>query len=87
MEDMRQRPDSTKQDELIRRYCEEAEKVLSAAADYPSAVRMKHSLCDRFEKECDSKLVVSATKQFIDNLLKHRWGIPADGSSATFDNN
>jgi len=83
MEDIRPGPYSPKQEELIRRYCEEAEKVLSSAANYPSAVRMKQSLCERFEKECDSKLVVSATKLFIENLLKQRWGIRKRGSSAT----
>ena len=86
MEDMRQRPDSTKQDELIRRYCEEAEALLSSAEDYPSAVRMKQSICERFQKECDSELIVHATGQFIDNLIKTRWGMP-DGSGATIDNN
>jgi hypothetical protein len=87
MEDVRPGPYSPKQDELIRRYCEEAEAVLSSAADYSSAIRMKESLCERFEKECDSKLVVSATKQFIDSLLKQRWGTGARGSSTTFGRN
>lgn len=85
MEDIRPGPYSPKQEELIRRYCEEAKTVLSSAANYPSAVRMKQSLCERFEKECDSKLVVSATKQFIEDLLKQRWELRNRGSSTTFD--
>ena len=86
MEPIRAVPQLPKQEELIRRYCEEAEALLSSAEDYPSAVRMKQSICVRFQKECDSELVVHATGQFIDNLIKTRWGMP-DGSGATIDNN
>jgi hypothetical protein len=87
MEEIRPGPYSPKQDELIRRYCREAEAVLASAADYPSALRMKQSLCQRFEKECDSTLVVSATRQFLESLLKQRWGKGAHGSSTSFDPN
>jgi hypothetical protein len=47
---------------------------------------MKQSICERFQKECDSELIVHATGQFIDNLIKTRWGMP-DGSGATIDHN
>jgi len=75
-------PHESRQEELIRDYCEEADALLSTAQDYPSAVRMKQSLCARFQEECDSALVVSAASQFIDNVLKKRWGI-TDGENRT----
>jgi len=65
---------SEKQEDLIRKYCAEAESVLAEAHDYNSAVRLKDSLCRRFQNECDSSLVVVATKIHLDNLLKKRWG-------------
>ncbi len=74
MEDLRRDMRSTRQVELIRRYCEEADSRLSGATDYASALRVKDSLCDRFERECDSGIVILATKRFIDDLLRARWG-------------
>jgi hypothetical protein len=86
MKAIRPVPHLPRQEELIHRYCEEAESLLSSAEDYPSAVRMKQSICERFQKECDSELIVHATSQFIDNVIKARWGMP-DGSGTTFDHN
>jgi hypothetical protein len=65
---------SEKQEELIRKYCAEADSVLAGAPDYDSAMRLKESLCKRFQNECDSSLVVAATNLHLDNLLKRRWG-------------
>jgi hypothetical protein len=65
---------SEKQEGLIRKYCAEADSVLADAPDYDSAVLLKDSLCNRFQKECDSSLVVAATTLHLDNLLRLRWG-------------
>ncbi len=65
---------SLRQDELIRRYCEEADSLLRAAPDLPTALRLKDELCDRFQRECDSELIVTATMHYIDDLLLHQWG-------------
>ncbi len=72
---------SLRQDELIRRYCEEAGSLFTAAPDLPTALRLKDELCNRFQKECDSELVVTATMHYIDNLLHHRWGRQNDDPS------
>lgn len=85
MDDVRSLGNSKKQEGLIRAYCAEAEKLLATAPDYESAVRMKESLCERFEKECDSKLVSSATKMHLDGVLKKRWGGQEHGSNTTVD--
>lgn len=73
MEEMSSGQSSRKQNELIQRYCEEAASLLATAQDYASAVRLRTVLCERFRIECDSTLVVSATTQYIDDLLKKRW--------------
>lgn len=69
MEDLSIVLKSRKQEQLVRKYCEEAVPALATAGDYPAALRMKDSLCDRFEKECDSELVVFAARRYIHNLL------------------
>jgi hypothetical protein len=73
MEDSYVSGKSEKQEELIRKYCAEADSVLAGAPDYDSAVRLKEKLCKRFQSECDSSLVVAAASLHLDNLLKQRW--------------
>ncbi len=73
MEEIVPRLSPTKQDELVRRYCAEAETLLAAAPDYPAAVRLKEALCTRFERECDSQLIISAVKQFISEHIRKHW--------------
>ena len=60
--------------ELITKYCVEVEEKLNAAPDFGTALHLKETLCSRFETECESSLVVNATKQYIDAVLRHRWG-------------
>jgi hypothetical protein len=73
MTDIRVLENSEKQTRLVRKYCAETERALSEVPDYATAVQMKESLCERFQKECDSSLVVTALRQHIDGLLKERW--------------
>lgn len=74
MEDIRGPENSEKQEQLIRRYWAEAERQLSQAPDQASALRMKESICARFESECESSLVISAIRQHLEILLKRCWG-------------
>ncbi len=74
---------SEQQNDLIRRYCAEAEKLLSGAADYASSVRLKDSLCERFQKECESSLVVAATKQYLEGVIRDRWKHQPAGDTAS----
>ena len=64
---------SEKQEDLVRKYCAEAESILAEATDYDSAARLKDSLCRRFHDECESSLVVAALELHLDSLLKQRW--------------
>jgi hypothetical protein len=63
---------SDKQTELLQRYCAEAERELDDAASYAEALRLRDSLCTRFQTECDSPLVVHATRQYLDSLIMNR---------------
>jgi hypothetical protein len=64
---------SAQQDDLVRKYCAEAERMLSEAADYATAIQLKESLCDQFQKECDSSLVVTAARKYLDGVISERW--------------
>ena len=59
---------------LITKYCAEVEEKLNEATDYATALGLKETLCSRFQEECESSLVVSATRQYIDTVLRNRWG-------------
>jgi len=85
MEDVRALGSSEKQETLIREYCAEAEKLMAAATDYVSAVQVKDTLCERFQKDCDSTLVTRATRQHLENLLKDQWGAGKHGNDTTVD--
>jgi hypothetical protein len=67
---------SMKQESLVVQYCKEAESILIGAEDYESALRLRKSLCERFQNECGSSLVVAAVNLHVDNLLRKRWGKP-----------
>ncbi len=73
MEDLGVPQSSELQDALLRKYCAEAETLLAQAPDYDTAFRLKQALCERFQSECESSIVVAAAKVHLDNLLKTRW--------------
>jgi hypothetical protein len=85
MENVRDLGNSEKQEGLIRAYCAEAEKLLAGATGYASAVRLKESLCERFQKECDSTLVATAIRMHLEGVLKTRWGVSEHGGDTTVD--
>jgi hypothetical protein len=67
------RPDDPAQTELLSRYCQEAETLLAGAADYATALRVRDELCERFEKECLSALVVNATREYLTQIISRTW--------------
>jgi hypothetical protein len=58
---------------LLDRFCREAKERVVQARDLDDAVRQKDALCERFEQECSSQLVINAAKTFVGNLLQTRW--------------
>ena len=63
-----------RQEDLLRRYCDQAEAALRDAKDFASAKRIGDELCDRFAQECTSSMIVHATRTYLDELINHRWG-------------
>ena len=82
MADIRGAGSSGKQTRLVRKYCAEAERLLNEATDYATAIQLKNSLCEQFQNECDSSLVVTATRQYLGTIIKERWKVQ-DGENVT----
>lgn len=62
------------QEELLRRYCREAEEKIAGAKDAATAVRLKEEVCREFKRECASDLVINATRAYLDLIIAERWG-------------
>jgi hypothetical protein len=74
--DMVERPypeGSERQNDLLRKYCTEAERLLSEAADFATAIQLKDSLCEQFQRECESSLVIAATREYLEGVIRKRW--------------
>ena len=64
---------SDPQQQLVDHYCAEARTSILGATDRDAAVQRKEELCERFGRECSSPLVIRATREFIDSLIRDRW--------------
>jgi hypothetical protein len=64
---------SDPQQQLLDRYCMEARTLILSANDRATALQRKEELCSRFGKECASPLLVHATREFIERLIRDRW--------------
>ena len=62
------------QDDLVRRYCAEAEAHIRRAGDAAQAHRWGEEICARLEKECSSKLILDATRSYIEQVIRGMFG-------------
>lgn len=83
MEETAKHPDDEAQEDLVREFCQEAEALIGSAPDYPSAVQLRDSLCQRFQMKCKSGLVVHATKEYMTQIIQRRWRAGAGGADRT----
>ncbi len=58
---------------LLDRFCNEAKSLIAQATSIDEAEKRKKTLCEKFERECSSRLVINAARNFVDNLLTTRW--------------
>ncbi len=65
--------DTDNQEALIRRYCDEAERLILPVTGYADALRVSDELCERFEKECESEMVAGAVRQYLRGIIEARW--------------
>ena len=72
------------QDRLVRDFCREAQVLIRMAGSESEAMRIKEEECGRFQKECDSMLLVHAARQYLDDMIKEQWGSPWAGSTVSW---
>ena len=73
MENLAKHPTYDPQETLFERFCGEAETLIASAKSKEEAVRIKDELCAKFEKECGSNLVITATRTFVDQIIERNW--------------
>lgn len=58
---------------LLQKYCTDAEETIAKAPNPAAARALRDELCKRFASECDSELVIHATRTYIDRIIVDRW--------------
>ncbi len=61
------------QNERIEQYCAQARELLRSAPDEENARDLAARLCEQFERDCSSGLVVSATRLYLDRWIHDQW--------------
>ncbi len=70
MEALVRHPVSDLQDEMLKRYCAEAEARILHASTAQQARRWGEEICSKLERECSSKLILNATRTYIDAIIQ-----------------
>lgn len=61
------------QADLVRRYCGDVEAMIRDATTMEEAERIGEKLCNRLEEECNSELVVNATRTYVQEVIHRKW--------------
>lgn len=69
-------PVSDIQDEILRRYCTEAERRIMQAHNAQQARQWGEEVCAQLRQECSSTLVLHATRTYVDALIRDLFGKP-----------
>lgn len=67
-------PVAEAQQALLHRYCADAGRAIANAPDAQTAKALRDELCTGFSRECESELVVNATRKYINRIIADRWG-------------
>jgi len=73
------------QHSLLQKYCTDAEETIAKAPNPAAARALRDELCSRFATECDSELVIHATRTYIDQIIGARWKEQAHEADSPFD--
>jgi len=73
MEKIVKHPHLDTQEELLHRYCKEAEILLIKASDINEAIRIKDEACKRLQWEYNSSIFVNATKDYVNRIIERKW--------------
>jgi hypothetical protein len=70
MEALVRHPVSDMQDEMLKRYCAEAEARITHASNARQARQWGEEICAKLERECSSKLILNATRTYIHRIIQ-----------------
>lgn len=73
MERLKMRVFPDPQQDIIERYCAEAQQLLDRATSEAEAQAIRTSVCSQLAQECDSPLIMDATKKYVDHVIQTRW--------------
>lgn len=73
MEALIRHPVSDVQDEMLKRYCAEAQARIIHAPTVHEARLWGEEMCSKLERECSSKLILNATRAYIDAIIRERF--------------
>lgn len=62
------------QRELLAGFCHQAEELIRSAATPTEARLVRDQLCLKFEQECGSALLHRASREYIQQIITHRFG-------------
>ena len=79
MEQVTKHRRSNDQEEILRRYCSEAERLLGEASDLGQAIGIRNRLCTRLQNECSSGLLLNATRAYVDRIISAKWSTHVPG--------
>ncbi len=75
MEEMVKHPTRNPQQELLQQYCSEAEALINTASSAEQAKQFSEQICSEFQSECESELVMKATRTYIDDIIARLFGV------------
>jgi hypothetical protein len=64
----------THQEELIARYCSGVFEHIHMAASQNEAMRIVDDACDKFDRQCESRIVQRFLRQHVRRILDYHWG-------------
>lgn len=73
MEQLTRHPTYDSQHDLLVQYCSEAEAALRNAVTRAHVEHIREELCARFESACDSGIITSGTRNYINRLIDTLW--------------
>jgi hypothetical protein len=61
------------QEDLVRRYCQEAEARLAHARDLGEALKIRDEVCALLESECSSSIIAVGARAYLKSIIEQEW--------------
>ncbi|MEP0822386.1 MAG: hypothetical protein HRF44_06015 [Ignavibacterium sp.] len=69
-----ERLDGTNQRDLIAGHCAEVERDISSAASVEEAEAVVRNACEKFKRECPSRIIRTALERHVREVFERYWG-------------